>query len=205
MYHFDLINSPLKLSPHGSFEVNQLCHSVAICEAVKGDRFLWGNSTDTEPAFIAYLGCKKEEVSSHIKTLNTFYRCELCEVRQPKYLKDFKAEIKIRGMQRYSDTHAFGLDYLVKSESAKPTVTPVAKQPETNYKISLDDCLEDIASNFIYAESEYSHVPPFVLIPLMFEAVNDLIDEFSNSPEKYINNALRQKIDETVNEYLAAA
>ena len=73
------------------------------------------------------------------------------------------------------------------------------------YTISLSDCLEDIAENFIYAESEYSQVPPFVLVPIMFEAVNDLIDEFSSNPEKYISNTLRQKIDETVNEYLAAA
>jgi hypothetical protein len=39
----------------------------------------------------------------------------------------------------------------------------------------------------------------------MFEAVNDLIDEFSTNPEKYINQSLREKLDETVNEYLAAA
>jgi hypothetical protein len=73
------------------------------------------------------------------------------------------------------------------------------------YTISLSDCLEDIASNFIYAESEYSDVPPFVLIPLMFDAINDLIDEFSSNPEKYISKALRQKIDEVVAEYLATA
>lgn len=77
-------------------------------------------------------------------------------------------------------------------------------QKTDRYIISLSDCLEDIASNFIYAESEYSDVPPFVLIPIMFEAVNDLIDEFSTSPEKYISNALREKIDEVVAEYLAA-
>ena len=72
------------------------------------------------------------------------------------------------------------------------------------YTISLSDCLEDIAENFIYAEKEYSQVPSFVLVPIMFEAVNDLIDEFSNSPEKYISDRLRQKIDEAVSEYLAA-
>ena len=200
-----MLNQELKVSPHGSFKVSQLCKNVAICEATKDDRYEWGNATETEPAFLVYLGCNEAELSGYLKTINTFYRCEWCEVRKPKYLKDFKAEIKIRGMQRYSDTHAFGLDYLVKSESAKPTKKAVNQQSANSYTISLDDCLEDIASNFIYAEKEYSDVPPFVLIPLMFEAVNDLIDEFSNSPEKYINNALRQKIDETVNEYLAAA
>ena len=73
------------------------------------------------------------------------------------------------------------------------------------YTISLENCLEDIAENFIYANSEYSHVPPFVLVPIMFEAVNDLIDRFSSNPEKYISDRLQQKLDEAVNEYLAAA
>ncbi|MDJ0595851.1 MAG: hypothetical protein QNJ72_38695 [Pleurocapsa sp. MO_226.B13] len=78
-------------------------------------------------------------------------------------------------------------------------------QKINQYTISLEDCLEDIAENFIHAESEYSQVPPFVLVPLMFEAVNDLIDKFSSNPEKYINHSLRQKLDETVREYLAVA
>jgi hypothetical protein len=73
------------------------------------------------------------------------------------------------------------------------------------YTISLSDCLEDIAENFIYAESEYSQVPSFVLVPIMFEAVNDLIDEFSTNPEKYVSDRLREKIDETVSDYLATA
>ncbi len=94
------------VSPHGSFKVTQICESLAICEAVKGDRHGWGNATDTEAAFLAYLGCNKDEVAGYIKTLNTFYRCHWCEIRQPKYLKEFEAEIKIRGMQRESDTNA---------------------------------------------------------------------------------------------------
>jgi hypothetical protein len=77
-------------------------------------------------------------------------------------------------------------------------------QKTNQYTISLSDCLEDIAENFIYVESEYSDVPPFVLIPIMFEAINDLIDEFSSSPEKYISDRLREKIDEVVAQYLAA-
>jgi hypothetical protein len=78
-------------------------------------------------------------------------------------------------------------------------------QKNHQYTISLSDCLEDIAENFIYAESEYSQVPSFVLVPFMFEAVNDLIDEFSTTPKKYISDRLRKKIDEAVSEYLAAA
>jgi hypothetical protein len=114
-----MLNQKVKVSPHGSFKVTQLCESVAICEAVKGDRYNWGNGTDTEPAFVTYLGCQRKELEGHVKTLKTFYRCELCEVRQPKYLKEFEVEIKIRGMQRESDTHAWGLDDLVKSQELR--------------------------------------------------------------------------------------
>jgi hypothetical protein len=111
-----MLNQELKVSPHRSFKVTQLCESVAICEAMKGDRHRWGNGTDTEPAFVAYLGCKRDEVASYIKTFQTFYRCFLHEIRQPKYLKGFEVEIKIYAMQRHSDSHAFGLDYLIKSQ-----------------------------------------------------------------------------------------
>lgn len=113
-----LDNAVLKVSPHGSFKISQLCHSVVICEAPK-DPHGWGNGTDNEPAFMVYLGCSKDEVSGYVQTFNRFYRCEWCEVRKPQYLKDFEAEIKIRGMQRYADTYAFGLDSLVESEEAK--------------------------------------------------------------------------------------
>ena len=109
----------LKHSPHKSFRLTQLVESVAICEAIQGDRHNWVNATDSEPAFLVYLGCSEAEISGYLKTINTFYRCSWSEIRKPKYLKNFDAEIKIRGMQRYADTHAFGLDYLVESESAK--------------------------------------------------------------------------------------
>ena len=133
-----MLDNTIKFSPHGSFKLSQVCRSVALCEATNGDRHPptplkgddvvspergdlegWGNATDTEPAFIAYLGCQKDEVAGYVKTLNTFYRCYWCEVRKPRHLKEFEAEIKIRGMQRYSDPHAFGLDYLIESQQAK--------------------------------------------------------------------------------------
>ena len=114
-----MVNQKLNVLSYGSFKVSQLSKSVAICEAIKSDRHNWGNATETEPAFIVYLGCNEAEISGYLKTINTFYRCYWNEIRKPKYLKNFQAEIKVSGMQRYADTHAFGLDYLVESESAK--------------------------------------------------------------------------------------
>ncbi len=112
-----MLNQKLKVSPHGSFQVSQLCKSVVICEATKGDRHNWGNATDTEPAFVVYLGCKKEEVAEKIRYLNQALGCYWCEIRQPKYLKEFEAEIKIRGMQRNSSEEINGLDFLLWAEN----------------------------------------------------------------------------------------
>ncbi len=112
-----LNDSSLKVSPHGSFKVTQLCQSVAICEATKGDRHDWGNATETEPAFIVYLGCKKDEVAEKIGYINNALGCYWCEVRQPKYLQEFEAEIKIRGMIRHSTEERNGLDFLIWAEN----------------------------------------------------------------------------------------
>jgi hypothetical protein len=114
-----MLDHVLKISPNGSFKVTQLCESIAICEATGGDRNGWGNATDTEPAFVVYFGCSSDEVAGYIKTFLTLYRAKTCQVRSPKYLTDFETEIKICGMQRYSDAIAFGLDYLVEREQDK--------------------------------------------------------------------------------------
>ncbi len=114
-----MLDDVLKVSAHGSFKVTRLCKSVVICEAVNGDKHDWGNGSETEPAFLVYLGCNKEEVRKYLRTLNTFYRCEWCEVRKPKYLKEFEAEIKIKGMQRQADQYVYGLDSLIEAEEWK--------------------------------------------------------------------------------------
>ena len=190
-----MLKQSVKESPHKSFRVSKIANSIAICEANADDRFDWGNATDTEPAFIVYLGCKKNEVPGYIKTFNIFYRCDYCEARRPKYLTDFEAEIKIRGMQRETDTHAFGLDYLMRSETAKHP---------TSFNLDLDFCIADIADNFVYEREEYQEIPASIVQSVMFEAINNLLDEFANNPEPYINERLRKKLNRLAVEYPAA-
>jgi hypothetical protein len=109
----------LKQLTHLSFKTTLIAPTLAICEATGGDRYNWGNATLIKPAFLVYLGLSRDEVEGYIKTFNNFYRCYWCEVRKPKHLIGFEAEIKVRGMQRYSDENAFGLDYLIESEVDK--------------------------------------------------------------------------------------
>lgn len=111
-----MVHQVLKTSPHGNFQITQLCENVAICEA-KIDRHNWGNATESEPAFIVYLGCKKEEVAEKINYINNALGCYWLEIRKPKYLKGMTAEIKIYAMQRESDNNAYGLDYLIWKEN----------------------------------------------------------------------------------------
>ena len=180
-----MLNQKLRISPNGTFTVYKLAESIAICEA-KEDRYDWGNATDTEPAFIVYLGCRKSEVSGYIKTIQTFYRCDWCETRKSKYLKDFEVEIKIRGMQRETDTHAYGLDYLFQSE--------LAKHP-TNYTINYDNCIDDMAENFICAKPEYECVPLSIIKDYLFEAINNFTEDFSTNPEKYLSKYIYQRLE----------
>ena len=182
-------------SPHKSFRVSKIANSIAICEANADDRFDWGNATDTEPAFLVYLGCQKTEVAGYMKTFNLFYRCDWCETRKPKYLRDFEVEIKIRGMQRESDSHAFGLNYLIRSETAKHPTT---------FNIDLDFCIADIADSFVYEKEEYQEIPASAVQSVMFEAINELIDEFAIDPEQYLSDHLTQKLDHLAAEHAAA-
>ncbi len=185
-----MINQKIKLSPHGNFQVTKLLDNIAICEAQE-DRHNWGNATEDKPAFIVYLGCQKEEVSRYVKTLNTFYRCDWCEVRSPKHLKGFEAEIKIRGMQREADTYAFGLDYLIQSESAK----------HPNYSINLDNCIDDMAENYIYQSEDYQNIPLEKIKEILLKAIDDLIDDFADNPNKYLKQNLSNQLIKLAAEY----
>ena len=191
-----MLKQIIKESPHKSFRVSRIANSIAICEANADDRYDWGNATEEDPAFLVYLGCKKTEVAGYMKTLNLFYRCDWCETRKPKYLKDFEVEIKIRGMQRYADTHAFGLDYLLQSETAKHP---------TSFNIDLDFCIADIADSFVFENTEYEELPSSVIQSSMFQAINELIDNFSIEPQKYISDRIIKDLDRKLQEHRAEA
>lgn len=95
--------------------LNYLCQSVAIVENTT-DHYSWGNATEDEPAFLVYIGFRSREEAIALKnTLLKFYRCSDVTLRPAKRMS-FEWEIKARGMQRYTDTYAFGLDYLIEGQ-----------------------------------------------------------------------------------------
>ena len=114
-----MINQKICGSPNGSFQITQLSKSVAICEALKGDRYGWENEEDDLPAFIVYIGFSYHlDAYNFSDVLMKFYRAAKCVIRKGKRL-DYPFEIKVYGLQRESDCDHFGLDDLVLSRSAR--------------------------------------------------------------------------------------
>ena len=114
-----MINQKIYESPNGSFQMTQLSKSVAICEALKGDRYHWDNEEGDLPAFITYIGFSYHlEAYKFTDVLMKFYRAAKCVVRKGKRL-NYPFEIKVYGLQRETDCSRFGLDDLVLSRSAR--------------------------------------------------------------------------------------
>ena len=105
-----MVQQVIKESPHGSFKVTQLCQNIVICEDIHNKQ-KWGNETEDQPAFMVYVGSSREESKKYVQTFNNLYGCKWCEIRTPKYLKDFECEIKVKGMSR------LGLNHLVQEQN----------------------------------------------------------------------------------------
>lgn len=134
----------------GGFIITQLAQNLAICEAEK-DEHGWNNATDNKPAFLVYIGCSQAEVSSWVEKIRFLYMCDLIEVRKPKRLKGFEAELKIKGMQRHFSQKALGLDNLVEEQ----TQSSLEALTIFDYKIIMQSDLKD-------AEGVPEHTEEFI-------------------------------------------
>jgi hypothetical protein len=96
-----------------SFAFTELLPGLVICEAAR-DIHHWGNSTDLDPAFLVYLGYNiPQERDVWIARLRSIWSIDTDIIyRASQRVNGYWHEIKIRGMQRYSDPAAFDLDYL---------------------------------------------------------------------------------------------
>lgn len=72
----------------------------------------------------------------------------------------------------------------------------------TDYSINLNDCIDDIADNLVY-RTEFDDLPTDIYIPIVFELINDVIDDISTSPGKYIQSKHQKLIEQTYQKYLA--
>ena len=101
------------------FTFTELLPGLAICDAPAEDPHGWGNAHADEPAFLVYLGYNiPQERNDWIARLRLIWKIDGEIVYRPSQrVSGYWHEIKIRGMQRYSDPAVFDLDYLSESMS----------------------------------------------------------------------------------------
>jgi hypothetical protein len=68
--------------------------------------------------------------------------------------------------------------------------------------INVTDCIPDITANLIAASPDHYDLPPDIFESLVFEALNDLIDDFALNPHKYIQPCHETAIDSIAHQYL---
>jgi hypothetical protein len=106
------------ISTAQDFEFIELLPGLVICEAPIDDPHSWGNARINKPAFLVYLGYNiPQEREEWIARLREIWKIDTqIMYRAAKRVSNYSYEIKIRGMQRYSDSIVFDLDYLSESE-----------------------------------------------------------------------------------------
>jgi hypothetical protein len=100
------------------FEFTELLPGLVISEAPVNDPHGWGNAEANEPAFLVYLGYNiSQERDEWIARLREIWKIDTeIMYRRAKRVSNYWYEMKIRGMQRYSDPTVFDLDYLNESK-----------------------------------------------------------------------------------------
>lgn len=99
------------------FKFTELLPGLVICEAAQ-DIHRWGNGTEVNPAFLVYLGYNiPQERDEWIARLRSIWSIDTdITYRASQRVNGYWHEIKIRGMQRYSDPAVFDLDFLSESK-----------------------------------------------------------------------------------------
>ena len=107
------------------FPCRELLPGLVICESIEQDerdQFVdihrWGNATAKQPPFLLYLGYNSpQERDDYIAGLRHIWKIDTeITYRPAKRVTGYWYEIKVRGMQRYSDPSVFELEYLSESK-----------------------------------------------------------------------------------------
>ena len=96
------------------FTFTELLPGLVICEAPAADPHSWGNAHTDRPALLVYLGYNStQERDEWIARFRLIWGiCGEIVYRPSQRVSGYWHEIKIRGMQRYSDPAVFDFDYL---------------------------------------------------------------------------------------------
>jgi hypothetical protein len=72
----------------------------------------------------------------------------------------------------------------------------------TKYSIDLSEAIPDITANIIH-DSRFNQLPSDIFEPVILKALNDLIDNFAQIPDKYIQREHQSDIESIAIDYLA--
>jgi hypothetical protein len=72
----------------------------------------------------------------------------------------------------------------------------------TQYSIDLSESIPDITNNVIH-DSRFNQLPSDIFEQVIFQALNDLIDDFAQIPDKYIQAKHHSQIESIAHDYLA--
>jgi hypothetical protein len=73
---------------------------------------------------------------------------------------------------------------------------------KTKYSIDMSESIPDITANIIH-DSRFNQLPSDIFEPVILKALNDLIDDFAQNPEKYIQASHHSQIEAIAIDYLA--
>lgn len=72
---------------------------------------------------------------------------------------------------------------------------------DSSFTLNLRNCIQDTADNFVYESSEYCDVPADVFELSLFQALEELIEDFSTHPSKYLKSNHLEHIKRTALDY----
>ena len=84
------------------------------------------------------------------------------------------------------------------------TLSTIPKTQTAPPIIDLTDSLPDITANLIYDHPELNQLPPNIFEDAVFKALNDLIDEFAQNPDRYLKPHHETQLEQIATEYLEA-
>ena len=85
--------------------------------------------------------------------------------------------------------------------SGKTMTLSISRIKTTSRIVDLTDSLPDIAANLIH-DSEHFQLPSDIFEEVLFEALNDLVDDFARNTDKYLQPHHQAQIDRIAAEYL---
>lgn len=83
------------------------------------------------------------------------------------------------------------------------TIAQSTASTQDRFNVDLTNAIPDIAASLIH-DSEHSQLPSDIFEKLVFQALNDLVDDFAQDPAKYLKPHHETAIDLIAHEYLGS-